>query len=110
MTNAKSILAARTLGDLMARLGWTRYGVHCMPTDSPSTVAIQYRSDYHGDTRVVTADPLRLTQWLKGRKPSPRWGEVAAILDRKAPMPAAPRQAELDLAGAPEIVKRSLKP
>lgn len=81
--NAKSIAAARQLGDIFAKLLWHRHGLYVMPLDSPSDVAIQYRPE-GGSLRVVACDAYKLMRWLSANAgTSGSWVKFLAILDKK---------------------------
>lgn len=81
--NAKSIAAARQLGDIFAKLLWHRHGLYVMPLDSPSDVAIQYRPE-GGSLRVVACDAYKLMRWLSANAgTSGAWVKFLAILDKK---------------------------
>lgn len=112
MMNAKSSCAAAALNDVMARMGWHRYGVRCWPVDMPDQVVVQYRSDAHGDLRAVQCDALRLARWLDGHALAQgAYATFCGFLDMKEERPEPVRQAELDLGeDAPSIVRRSMMP
>lgn len=109
MIDGKSHLCASSLNDIFARLGWHRSGMAAMPTETPTLVAVQYRSPQYGAVRVVSCDALGVTRWLQryAVKPGGK-GQFENLLDRKSSMPAAPVQQLLDL--SEPIARRSMRP
>lgn len=111
MIDGRSNLLASELGDLFAKLGWARAGIHAMATDKENEVALQYHSPATGATRVVTCDAYGLSRWLKkeATKPGAR-GRFEALLDRKDARPSAPRQTLLPLGELSPIARRAMLP
>lgn len=82
--DAKSVAAARALGDVFSKLMWHRHGVHALPLDKPTEVAIQYRSDALGCVRIVTCDAAGLARWLRQNAVMQGgWARFCGILDKK---------------------------
>ncbi len=111
MTSATSAAAASSLGDTFSRLGWHRKGVQASATAEAYRVAIQYRSEQHGTTRVVICDACNLMAWIDARAQQPGlWRAFLAILDRKDERTAPVQQPLLPLQDMPAPARRALLP
>ena len=111
MTNAKSIAAARQLGDIFARLQWHRRGLYATAGSEPTVVAIQYKSEQHGCCRVVICDALGLMRWLSvhaGKQGA--WVRFLAILDKKEERRTPVQQELLPLGSLSPVARRSMLP
>lgn len=107
--DAKSEAAARTLGDVFAKLMWHRHGVHALPMDKPTEVAIQYRSDALGCVRIVICDAAGLGRWLaKNAMTQGGWARFLDVLDKKPEHNKAIQQ-ELPME-MPRVAKQSMLP
>lgn len=107
--NAKSVAAARQLGDIFAKLLWNRHGLYVMPLDSPVDVAIQYRSESEGRFRVVRCDSYKLARWLSVNATTRgAWVKFLDILDKKGDH-TTPIQHELPME-MPRVAQRSMMP
>lgn len=112
MTHYKSVIAARNLNDVFAKIGWTRYGFYAYPVETETEIALQYTSEARGEKRIVTCEPLALTRWLTGNMVTPGGAhKLREICDRKPDR--ASRAVQPTLFPAAELapaVKRSMNP
>ena len=101
--------AARATGDVFAKLRWHRYGVHALPVETPTDIAVQYKSEAFGCVRIVRCDSAGLGRWLaKNAMTQGGWARFCGILDKKAEHKKAIQQ-ELPME-MPRVAKQSMIP
>lgn len=107
--DAKSVAAARALGDVFSKLLWHRHGVHALPIDKPTEVAVQYRSDAHGCVRIVRCDSAGLGRWLaKNAMTQGGWARFCGLLDKKDEyLKAVQQELPMEL---PRVAQRAMLP